>query len=95
LQAFGFAPAAVPSERFLHKGPILAFGRKPLRVDILTDPSGVEFEDCYLRRIETEIDGVMIPWISLPDLRTNKRASGRTKDLADLENLPDETTPPE
>jgi len=34
------------------------------------------------------IDGVPVSLISLDDLKTNKRAAGRLKDLADLENLP-------
>lgn len=49
LQQFAFPPSSVPPSRFLAKGIIHVFGREPLRVDILTDPSGVQFED-YLSR---------------------------------------------
>jgi hypothetical protein len=94
LQHFGFPAASVPSSHFLQKGKIFIFGREPFRVDILTDPSGVDFEFCYGRRVEAELDGVRIPFISLEDLRTNKTASGRLRDLADVENLPAQPTPP-
>jgi hypothetical protein len=87
LCAFGFTRDSVPPSKFDKKGPIHAFGRKPWRIDLLTAPSGVEFAECYARRIEAEIEGVQIPWISLKDLLINKNASGRTKDSADLENL--------
>lgn len=92
LQRFGFAAASVPPQKFLSKGHIFVFGREPFRVDILTDPSGVEFEDCYARRVETTLDGVRLPFIALDDLKVNKRASARPKDLADLEELPGATT---
>ena len=75
-------------ELFASAGQTFAFGRKPFRVDILTAPSGVEFEECYARRIEAVLDDVKVSIISLDDLKTNKLASNRTKDRADLENLP-------
>ena len=50
-------------------------------------PDGVEFQDCYPRREIAEIDGVEVDIISLADLRTNKKASGRYQDLSDLEKL--------
>jgi predicted nucleotidyltransferase len=87
LQQFAFPASSVPPSRFLAKGVVHAFGREPLRVDILTNPSGVQFEDCFARRVETTLDGVRVPFISLDDLRTNKRASGRLKDLADVNEL--------
>lgn len=88
LQSFGFAAANVPYSRFLDVKAVHAFGREPFRVDLLLRPSGIDFESCYARRIEATLEGVRVPLISLEDLRQNKRASGRTKDLADIENLP-------
>jgi predicted nucleotidyltransferase len=87
LQQFGFPPESVPAADFQRKGQILRFGRPPLRVDILTDPSGIDFEQCYARKVIAELDGVSVPFISLEDLKTNKRAAARTKDVADVENL--------
>jgi hypothetical protein len=60
----------------------------PMRLEISTGISGVEFEECYAKRIVDDIDGVKIDIIDLPHLKANKKAAGRLKDLADLENLP-------
>ena len=60
-----------------------------MRLEISTGISGVEFEDCYASRIVVDdFDGVTTNIIDLPHLKTNKKAAGRLKDLADLENLP-------
>jgi predicted nucleotidyltransferase len=88
LQRFGFPAKSVPPEEFQQRGNISRFGRPPLRVDILTDPSDLDFEECYKRRKVATLEGVKVPFISLEDLKRNKKAAGRTKDRADLENLP-------
>lgn len=85
LRLFGFT-AAVP-ELFSDPGQIVRIGVPPLRLEILTSISGVEFEECFGRREVAEIEGVIVPIIRLEDLKRNKRASGRHKDLADLEEL--------
>ena len=63
-------------------------GMPPLRIELFTGVSGVEFETCYAEKNEVVIEGVIIPFISLEHLKVNKKASGRSKDLDDLENLP-------
>lgn len=63
-------------------------GNPPLRIEVLTSASGVEFSACYAKRILEIIDGVEVPIIALDDLKQNKQASGRLKDLNDLANLP-------
>lgn len=87
LHAFGFS-GAVTAETLLQPGKIFRMGRPPLRIELLTAPSGVVFEECYPRSRAVVIDGVEVRVISLEDLKANKRAAGRSKDLADLENLP-------
>jgi hypothetical protein len=84
----GFRASDVPPSLFLQKGKVFVFGREPVRIDILTGPSGLDFQPCYARRQEATWDGVRVPIISLEDLLTNKKASARAKDLADLEALP-------
>ena len=54
----------------------------------MTAIDGVMFDQCRQNRIETDFDGIPVPVISLADLKTNKKASGRLKDLDDLEQLP-------
>ena len=62
-------------------------GYPPIRIEILTEISGVNFEQCYARHEEIKIDGIKVKIISFEDLLINKKASGRHKDLNDLENL--------
>jgi hypothetical protein len=63
-------------------------GLPPLRLEILTTISGVSFAECFAERVVDIIDEVEINLISLPYLKQNKQASGRLKDLSDIENLP-------
>jgi hypothetical protein len=88
LSQFGFSGDAIAAELFLKEREIVRFGAPPLRVEIHTSISGVEFGPCHERKIDATIDGQSVPLISLEDLKANKRASGRLKDLMDLENLP-------
>ena len=63
-------------------------GNAPVRIEILTDISGVSFDDCYRNKTSAVIDGVQVNIISLADLKKNKKACGREKDLDDLKKLP-------
>ena len=89
LQEFGFRDAN--PEWFREESNIVRMGYAPVRIEILTSISGVDFKDCYTHRIEIMLDGVPANLIDLENLRANKLASGRFKDLNDLEQL----TPPE
>ena len=60
----------------------------PVRIEIATTISGVNFGERYAERIVDVMDGVKVNLISLNHLKANKIASGRHQDLADLENLP-------
>jgi predicted nucleotidyltransferase len=59
----------------------------PRRIDIITNISGVKFEQAYANKATISIEGIEVPVISLQDLIANKRASARTQDLADVEKL--------
>jgi hypothetical protein len=63
-------------------------GIPPMRIEILNSISGVDFEECFQNKITENIDGIQVNIISLEHLKTNKKASGRYKDLDDFENLP-------
>jgi hypothetical protein len=66
---------------------VVQIGLPPRRIDILTSISGVPFEDAWPDRATHEIEGLAVPFLGRAALIRNKRASGRTKDLADLEAL--------
>jgi predicted nucleotidyltransferase len=85
LRDFGFSAAG--QEMLSEPDQIIRMGVPPLRLEILTSISGVDFEECYARRELADVEGILVPVIRLEDLKRNKRASGRFKDLADLEEL--------
>jgi hypothetical protein len=89
LRQFGFAAAQLNLDLFLARNNVVRMGVPPIRIEILTSISGVEFELCYAEKEMIPIEEIVIPVISLARLRENKAASGRVKDLADLENLPE------
>ena len=86
--AFGLEDPNLTPELFLQKPKIIRLGFPPLRLEITTSISGVEFDKCYQARIVDNFDGVEVSVIDLKNLKKNKKASGRTKDIADLEELP-------
>jgi hypothetical protein len=88
LQRFGFSAASLPPDLLQKTEDIVRIGMPPLRIDLLASPSGVDFNACYANRAVASIDGVEVSVISLDDLKKNKAASGRLKDLNDLQNLP-------
>ncbi|MCA9171948.1 MAG: nucleotidyltransferase [Planctomycetales bacterium] len=67
-------------------GIVFQIGVAPVRIDILTSINGVSFEVAS-NRIAVSWDGLTIPVIGLRDFLCNKRSTGRTKDLADVEQL--------
>lgn len=88
LREFGFDLPDLSPELFLHQWQIIRLGMPPVRIEIATTISGVDFAECYAKRVQDTIDGVPVHLIGLYDLKLNKKASGRHQDLADLENLP-------
>ncbi|GAB4581055.1 MAG: nucleotidyl transferase AbiEii/AbiGii toxin family protein [Anaerolineales bacterium] len=88
LKNFGFDHPDLTAELFLQENKIVRMGVPPVRLEITTSISGVEFETCYPTRIVDQLDGVEVNLIDLENLKKNKRASGRLKDLTDLNKLP-------
>lgn len=86
LNEFGFGSLGLRADDF-DTDSVVQLGHPPRRIDLLTAVDGVSFDDCYARLESVEIAGVRLNIIGLEDFKTNKRASGRLKDLADLESL--------
>lgn len=86
LAAFGFA-GEFSKDDLLDPTAVLMLGRPPNRIDLLTWISGRDFDDCWPRRSYEMLDGLRVPMIALEDLIINKKASGRLKDLADVEEF--------
>lgn len=88
LREFGLETSSITPELFLKEKNVVRMGVPPLRLEVLTTISGVTFEACYRERLVVQFDEVEANLINLSDLRRNKKASGRHKDLDDLEHLP-------
>jgi hypothetical protein len=88
LEEFGFTTPELRPDLFLSRDQIVRMGIAPNRIEIQTGIDGVEFSQCYRVRVAAELDGIAVQFISLADLKRNKKASGRNKDLDDLDNLP-------
>lgn len=87
LADFG-APSAVLSLEDLQKdGMIFQIGVAPRRIDILTFADGLQFDDSFANSEIINIDGIFVHVLSVSDLIKNKKSTGRTKDLADVESL--------
>ena len=87
VQKFGFGVAELSTELFLQESKIVRMGNPPMRIEILTSISGVGFTECYAHRVTDTVDGMPVNLIDLQHLKQNKLASGRYKDLNDLDHL--------
>jgi predicted nucleotidyltransferase len=87
LERFGSPLDTITLTDFQTENLIFQIGVEPRRIDIITSIDGVNFEDAFSHSILVNIDGIQVHVISKEDIIINKRASGRTKDLADIEML--------
>lgn len=88
LDKFGFSSPELSVDLFIQEKSIVRMGVPPFKLEIITFIDGVKFEKCFAEKLTAEIDRVKVNLISLENLKINKKASGRLKDLNDLENLP-------
>jgi hypothetical protein len=87
LTEFGFGGLNISVEDLTREASVIQLGYPPRRIDLLTSIDGVDFAQCYARRWRLEVDGVPLSFISRTDFVANKTASGRPKDLLDLQML--------
>ncbi|HSV95298.1 MAG TPA: nucleotidyltransferase [Spirochaetota bacterium] len=88
FREFGMPEERISNELFLKKDMVIRMGVPPVRIEVITGASGVVFEECWDRAEVIDINDIPVRIISLEDLLKNKRASGRFKDLNDVEHLP-------
>jgi hypothetical protein len=87
LLDFGAPLGELTANDFTATGYYFTMGVAPNRIDIWFDLSGVEFEECWSRRVLGQIADVDVNFISRQDLIVNKESLGRLQDLADAEKL--------
>jgi Nucleotidyl transferase of unknown function (DUF2204) len=89
LISFGFGSLDISIDDFIKKNSVVQLGFPPNRIDIMTNVSGITFDECWKNKKEVEFEGEKINFISLHYLRINKKSTGRDKDNLDLKNLPE------
>ena len=85
LRKFGFGDLEISAADLSTPDSVVQLGYPPARIDLLSSIDGVTFAACHANQLNVRIDDVDIPVISERDFRANKLASGRTKDLADMQ----------
>jgi hypothetical protein len=87
LRGFGAPLESVTAADFSRPGIAYQIGLPPLRIDVLTELTGLEFDRAWPGRISQAIGELEIPFLGREDFIRNKAATGRLRDLADLEDL--------
>ena len=89
LAAFGAPLRALGIEAsdFTQPALVVQLGQPPYRIDVMSGIDGVTFDEAWADRVEHAFEDLLVPYLGLAAFIRNKRASGRTKDLADLEYL--------
>lgn len=87
LRSFGAPMYDLTEEDFQSPGVVFQIGVAPVRIDVLTQISAVEFDDAWQDRVRTSYLGVRVSVLSREKLILNKTAAGRPQDLADVQWL--------
>ena len=87
IREFGFGSLALDEAEFLHPDRIVQLGVAPARIDLLTHLSGVDFDQVWENRESGSLGDLTVAYINRNDLKSNKAATARPKDLADLAEL--------
>ena len=87
LDQFGFGALGIGLPDLTTPNRVIQMGFPPRRIDLLTSIDGVEFSPSFARRLVAVVGGQSLSFLALEDFKTNKRATGRHKDLADLDAL--------
>lgn len=84
---FGFGGVGITRDDFTTPDRIVQLGLPPNRIDLVTGITGVTFDEVWASRVAANLDGIPVCLIGKAELLRNKRASGRAKDLADIEGI--------
>lgn len=87
LEAFGAPLEHVTADDFSRPGIVFQMGLPPVRIDVLTELSGLTFAEAWPGRTQAPFDSLTVDVIGRDAFIRNKRATGRSKDLGDIESL--------
>lgn len=85
---FGLSLFNMTEEKFLsHEYDVWSFGREPVRIDLMTEVKGLNFDEAFQKAQYFTEDNVSFRFLHLNSLLAAKQASGRHKDMDDIEQL--------
>jgi hypothetical protein len=87
IEQFGFASLKLATQDFLEDGQVIQLGQPPNRIDLLTSLTGVTSQEIWESLERGDLDGVPVSFLGRAVLIRNKKATGRPRDRADLEEL--------
>lgn len=87
LHQFGFDDLGYNPDDFLTPDVFVQLGVPPNRIDLLNQISGVSNDEIWSERVAGDLEGIAVFFIGREHFIRNKRATGRRKDLGDLESL--------
>ncbi|MCY3713837.1 MAG: hypothetical protein OXH02_11150 [Gemmatimonadetes bacterium] len=87
IAEFGFGDLGLTADDFLTAESVLQLGVPPRRLDFLNSLTGVSWNEAYTGRVKGTYGDIQVHYIGRDQLIKNKRATGRQRDLADLEML--------
>ena len=87
LEAFGFASVGLTLSDFERPDQVVQLGVPPVRIDLITSITGVSWDEAWAGKIAGRYGDIPVSYIGRAQFIANKRATGRTKDVADLEVL--------
>ena len=87
LTAFGAPMQDVTERDFTQPGAVFQLGVAPVRIDILTELTGLQFADAWATRVRGAFGDLDVDFIGRDAFIANKRAIGRAKDISDIEGL--------
>ena len=87
LHAFGFTDLRADPAEFCKPRAMLVLGNEPNTIELINFADGLDFDECFTRRVVAPLGGMQVAVIGLDDLCKNKQAVGRLQDMADIEAL--------
>ena len=87
LAGFGFTDIGLSKTDFIKPGDIVQLGVPPVRIDLMTSVTGLDFAAAWENRVTGKYGGIQAFFISKADLIQNKMAVGRKQDLSDIDRL--------
>jgi predicted nucleotidyltransferase len=87
VKDFGLGSLGFTQDDFLKEGFITQIGYPPLRIDILNNIDGVEFNQAYKNKLSIDLDNIKVDYIGLGDFIKNKQSTGRARDLTDVKEI--------